>query len=276
MPDSDLIYEKRDHVAYLTLNRPEAMNSLSPDLHRLLSEAWVDFRDDPDSWIAIVTGAGSDRELSRQAFCAGNDLKATAPPPKVEGEPTPPPPSRAAGFFRASAGSLMRCLDIPKPIIAAVNGYALGGGMEMMLACDIRVASENATFGLTEAKIASLPGGGGTQRLPRQIPHAIAMYMLLTGERMNADEAYRVGLISKVVPPDKLMEEADRIADILKNNGPLSLRAIKQSAMKGLDNTLDQGLLLEQHYFNLLVDTEDRAEGRRAFGEKRTPEYQGR
>lgn len=273
MSDDDLIYEKRDHVAYFTLNRPQAMNSLSPDLHRLLGEAWVDFRDDADSWIAIITGAPSDRELPRQAFCAGNDLMATQPRPRAEGEP---PPSRAAGFFQAGRGSIMRGLDLWKPVIAAVNGYALGGGLEMMLACDIRVASEHATFGLTEARIASLPGGGGTQRLPRQIPHAIAMYMLLTGERIDAEEAYRVGLISKVVPPDKLMEEADRVADILKANGPLSLRAIKQSALKGLDGSLDQGLLLEQHYFNLLVDTEDRAEGRRAFAEKRTPEYQGR
>jgi enoyl-CoA hydratase/carnithine racemase len=269
----ELLYEKRDHVAYLTLNRPEAMNAFDPVLSRLLGEAWLDFRDDPELWVAIVTGAKSDRELSRQAFCAGNDLKASAPRPRPEGEP---PPSRAASFFQTGRGSIMRGLEIWKPIIAAVNGYALGGGLEMMLACDIRIASENATFGLTEARIASLPGGGGTQRLPRQIPYAIAMYMLLTGERMSAEEAYRVGLISKVVPPDQLMDEAEHIAGILKSNGPLSLRAIKQAAVKGLDGSLDSGLLLEQHYFNLLFDTEDRAEGRIAFGQKRQPEYQGR
>lgn len=269
----ELIYEKRDHVAYLTLNRPEAMNAFDPALSAQLSEAWIDFRDDPESWIAIVTGAASDREVTRQAFCAGNDLKASMPRPRAEGEP---PPSRAASFFRSGQGSLMRGLEIWKPIIAAVNGYALGGGLELMLACDIRIASEHAQFGLTEARIASLPGAGGTQRLPRQIPHAIAMYMLLTGERIDAEEAYRVGLISKVVPHDELMPEAERIADILRRNGPLSLRAIKQSALKGLDMPLEGGLLLEQHEFNLLVDTEDRAEGRRAFAERRDPEYKGR
>lgn len=269
----ELIYEKRDHVAYLTLNRPEAMNAFDPALSSQLSQAWVDFRDDPDAWIAIVTGAASDRPPERQAFCAGNDLKASAPRPRAEGEP---PPSRAANFFRTSQGSLMRGLEIWKPVIAAVNGYALGGGMELMLATDIRIASEHATFGLTEARIASLPGAGGTQRLPRQIPYALAMYMLLTGERIDAQEAYRVGLVSKVVPHGEVMDEAERVASILKKNGPLSLRAIKQSAVKGLDMPLESGLLLESHYFNLLMDTEDRAEGRRAFGEKRDPEYQGR
>jgi E-phenylitaconyl-CoA hydratase len=269
----ELIYEKRDRVAYLTLNRPEAMNAFDPALSGQLAEAWVDFRDDAETWIAIVTGAASDREPQRQAFCAGNDLKASAPRPRAEGQP---PPSRAASFLQSGRGSLMRGLEIWKPIIAAVNGYALGGGLELMLACDIRIASEHATFGLTEARIASLPGAGGTQRLPRQIPHAIAMYMLLTGERIDAQEAYRIGLVSKVVPHDGVMEEAERIAGILKQNGPLSLRAIKQAALKGLDLPLDAGLLLEQHYFSLLMDTEDRAEGRRAFAEKRAPEYRGR
>jgi E-phenylitaconyl-CoA hydratase len=269
----DLIYEKRDHVAYVTLNRPEAMNAFDPSLSHALSEAWVDFRDDADLWVAIVTGAPSDRPPERQAFCAGNDLKASAPRPRAEGEP---PPSKAANFFRTGAPSLMRGLEIWKPIIAAVNGYALGGGLELMLACDIRFASEHAQFGLTEARIASLPGAGGTQRLPRQIPYALAMYMLLTGERIDAQEAFRAGLVSRVVPHDHLMEEAERVANILKHNGPLSLRAIKQAAVKGLEMPLDAGLLLEQHLFNLLVDSEDRAEGRRAFGEKREPRYQGR
>lgn len=270
----DLLYEKRDHVAYITLNRPEAMNAMSGELTRLLHESLVDFRDDPDMRVAILTGAASDREPSRQAFCAGNDLKATAFTPPAPGERGP---SKAANFLGSSGRpSLMRGLEVWKPIIAAVNGYCLAGGFEMMLSTDIRIASEYATFGLTEAKIGSLPGAGGTQRLPRQIPYAIAMYMLLTGERMDAQEAYRVGLVSKVVPHDQLMDEAERVAGILKKNGPLSVKAIKQAAVKGLEVTLDQGLYIEQHLFNLLSDSEDRAEGRRAFAEKRDPEYQGR
>lgn len=270
---ADLLYEKRDHVAYITLNRPEAMNAMSAELNRLMADALVDFRDDDDARVLVITGAPSDREPQRQAFCAGNDLRATAPQPRDPGQP---PPSRAASFLQSSRGlSLMRGADIWKPVIAAVNGYALGGGMELMLACDIRIASEHAQFGLTEARIGSLPGAGGTQRLPRQIPHAIAMYMLLTGERVDAQEAYRIGLVSKVVPHDELMAEATRVAQVIAANGPLSVRAIKQAAVRGLEMSLDGGLLLEQHYFNLLMDTQDRAEGRRAFAEKRTPEFKG-
>lgn len=269
----ELIYEKRDHVAYLTMNRPQAMNSLSPALSQQLGEAWADFASDDESWIAIITGAPSDRPPERQAFCAGNDLIASQPPKLAEGER---PPSRAASQLRPGRASMMKGMQIWKPIIAAVNGYALGGGMEMMLNCDIRIASEHAQLGLTEARIGSLPGGGGTQRLPRQIAYAHAMYMLMTAERISAEEAYRIGLISKVVPHDELMDEAERVADIMKQNGPLAMQAIKQAAIRGLEMPLESGLNLESHFYNVLVDTEDRTEGRRAFAEKRNPEYHAR
>ncbi len=269
----ELIYEKRDHVAYLTLNRPQAMNSLNSALSQQLSDAWADFATDDESWIAILTGAASDREPQRQAFCAGADLIASQPPRLAEGER---PAGRAAQQLKPGRSSLTRGQQIWKPIIAAVNGYALGGGLEMMLACDIRIASEHAQFGLTEARIGSLPGGGGTQRLPRQIAYAHAMYMLMTAERIPAEEAYRIGLISKVVPHDEVLDEAERVAGIMKKNGPLAMQAIKQSAIRGQEMPLESGLNLESHFFNLLVDTEDRAEGRRAFAEKRDPEYHAR
>ncbi len=269
----ELIFEKRGHVAYLTLNRPQAMNAFNPALSRQLSEAWVDFSSDDDSWMAILTGAPSEREPERQAFCAGNDLMASQPPKLAEGERAP---SRAASQLRPEGHSLLKGLSVWKPIIAAVNGYALGGGLEIMLACDIRIASEYAQLGLTEARIGSLPGGGGTQRLPRQIAYAHAMYMLMTAERISAEEAYRIGLVSKVVPHDELMDEAERVASIMMRNGPLAMQAIKQAAIRGQEMPLEAGLHLESHFYNLLVDTEDRTEGRRAFAEKRAPRYQAR
>jgi len=259
-----LIYEKRNRIAYLTLNRPEAMNALDPQTNEELAQAWADFRDDPDTWVAIITGAGD------RAFCAGADLKATALHTQAQ------PPSFAQMFFSAPRPSLMRGLELPKPVIAAVNGYALGGGMEMMLACDIRVAAEHATFGLTEARIGSIPGGGGTQRLPRQIPYAVAMYMLLTAERISAQDAMSYGLINKVVPLANLMEEAEAIAGKITQNAPLSVRAIKTAVQKGLDVPLDRGLLIEQQLFGMLFASEDRIEGRKAFAEKRPPQYKGR
>ncbi|HWO93748.1 MAG TPA: enoyl-CoA hydratase-related protein [Dehalococcoidia bacterium] len=262
-----LIYEKRNHIAYLTLNRPESMNALDPQTNEELADAWADFRDDPEAWVAIITGAGD------RAFCAGADLKATAlHTPQAQAAP----PSFAQMFFSTPRPSLMRGLELAKPVICAVNGYALGGGMEMMLACDIRIAAEHATFGLTEARIGSIPGGGGTQRLPRQIPYALAMYMLLTAERITAEEALRFGLINKVVPLDKLMEEAEAVAEKIAANAPLSVRGIKTAVQRGLDVPLQHGLLIEQQIFGMLFNSEDRIEGRRAFAEKRPPHYKGR
>lgn len=157
-----------------------------------------------------------------------------------------------------------------------MNGVAIAGGLELMLACDLRIASSNATFALAEVKWGLIPGAGGTQRLPRCIPMARALELILTGEPIDAQEAYRVGLINKVVSPDSLMAEAKRLADLLLTRGPLALRAAKEAVYRGLDVSMEEGLRLELQLFDHLFETEDAAEGRRAFAERRVPQFRGR
>jgi len=261
-PDSDekVIYEIRDRVAYVTINRPHAYNACDFETYDRLAEVWADFAHNDDAWVAILTGAGD------KAFCAGSDIKqnfTSAPEP-------------ADAFAAAGRGDLMRGLEIWKPIIAAVNGHCNGGGLEQALGCDFRVASENAQFGLGEVLLGLLPGGGGTQRLPRTIPLGHALWMLYTGERIDAHEAHRLGLVNKVVPLGDLMGTAEEMARKLLDAGPLAVRAIKQAAMQGLSLPLEEGLRLESHLFRLLATTEDSVEGTRAFAEKRSPQWKGR
>jgi E-phenylitaconyl-CoA hydratase len=255
-----VIYEKKDNIAYLTLNRPEAMNSLDPETQKELEEIFNDFEQDDSLRVAILTGAGE------KAFCTGSDLKKTMPPST----------SVAETYFQPGTKSLTRDLKLSKPIICAINGYALAGGMELAMACDIRIASENASFGLTEAKIGSIPGAGGTQRLPRLIPLGYAMKLLLTGDRISAAEAHRLGIVTDIVPQNELMSTAEEIARKIANNAPLSVRMIKKAVLEGLERPLDEGLQLERFLFNMLRDTEDRIEGRKAFAEKRSPVFKGR
>ena len=255
-----LIYEKKDHIAYITINRPEAMNAMDPETYEELSKAWIDVRDDPDVWVAIITGAGD------KAFSAGADLR------KTIGRPI-----EAWHFWQTQEEQILnRGLEVWKPIIAAVNGYCLAGGMTLLLATDIRVAAEHATFGLSEVSRGILPGNGGTQRTIQQLPYPIAMYFLLTGERMNAEEALRVGLINKVVPLPELMPEAERLARRICENAPLAVRAIKELAIRGQYLPIEYGLRLEQAIQRALAATEDAKEGPRAFAEKRRPRYSGR
>lgn len=221
---------------------------------------WQDFAVNDDAWIAILTGAGD------KAFCAGSDIK--------QNFSTKPEPAEA--FAGGGRPDLMRGLDVWKPIIAAVNGHCNGGGLEMALGCDIRVASENAQFGLGESKLGLLPGGGGTQRLTRTIPLGDALWMLYSGERIDAAEAYRVGLVNRVVPQAELMDTAEAMARKILEAGPLAVRAIKQAAIKGLSMPLEDGLRLESTLFRLLAMTEDSVEGTRAFAEKRPPEWKAR
>ena len=179
-----LIYEKKGKIAYITLNRPEVMNAMDPEMYQALSEAWVDVRDDPDVWCAIITGAGD------RAFTAGADLKKTIPREQEKWR-----------FWQTQDEQILnRGLEVWKPVIAAVNGYCLAGGMTLLLATDLRVAAENAQFGLSEVKRGILPGNGGTQRTLRQLPYPVAMWLLLSGERLTAQEAYQYGLVNKVVP----------------------------------------------------------------------------
>ncbi len=255
-----VIYEIRDKVAFITINRPQAYNACDQPTYDRLAEVWRDFADNDDAWVAILTGAGE------KAFCAGSDIKLNFN--------TQPEPGDA--FNADNRGDLMRGLNIWKPIIAAVNGHCNGGGFEMALGCDIRVASENAQFGLGEVLLGLLPGGGGTQRLPRAIPLGDALWMLYTGERIDAAEAHRLGLVNRVVPQAELMATAEAMARKILEAGPLAVRAIKQAALKGLSMPLDDGLQLESNLFRLLQMTEDSSEGTSAFAEKRAPEWKAR
>ena len=250
-----VLYEKNGKIATITLNRPDAFNSVNPDLVQEFSDTMIKFRDDPDVLVGIITGAG------KKAFCAGADIKTMIP--KLADRKYILPPL------------IMRGLNIWKPMIAAINGMALGGGMEIVLSCDIRIAAENATFGQPEVKWAFTPGWGGTQRLPRLVPLAKAAELILMGNTIDANEAYRIGLVNKIVPQDELMKTAQEWAARICENGPLAVRAAKEAMLRGLNMNLEDGLYLEKSLFDGTLTTEDAKEGVRAFGEKRKPQYKG-
>ena len=250
-----------DYVATIVLNRPEAMNSVDPEMRAMLHKTWDRIRDDDDIRVAVVTGAGD------RAFCTGSDLKKTLPTSETAAQQL---------FGSSTAGSLIANLRTDKPMIAAVNGYAMGGGMELALACDIRICSENAQFALSEVKVGSMPGAGGSVRLPRYIGRSDAMLMLLTGARTDAAEAHRIGLVSKVLPQADLLPEALNIARAIAANAPLSVRAVKRMVREGEDMPQDHAIDTERALFGLLYNSEDRIEGRKAFAEKRKPQFKGR
>jgi E-phenylitaconyl-CoA hydratase len=256
-----LLYEVREAIAIVTLNRPEAMNSIDPQTRGELRDAWQRAAQDDAVRCVVLTGAGD------KAFCTGSDLKKTMPPQES--------PAQLA-FGQAQPLHLLAGMDMDKPILCAVNGYAMGGGMELALACDIRIASETAQFALSEVRIGSIPGAGGTQTLPRLIGRSDAMLMLLTGDRIDAQEALRTGLVSRVVPPAQLLETTLAIASRIAQNAPLSVRAVKRLVRDGSSLPLAQAMAMESYVFGMLRDTEDRLEGRRAFQEKRPPVYRGR
>lgn len=249
-------YEKREHIVIMTIDRPEALNALDPETLQGFSEACINFRDDGELWVAIITGAGE------KAFCVGSDLK-KAMPKIVDGSYTPPP-------------SIRRGLTIYKPFIAAINGIATGGGLELALACDLRITVEEATFSAGEARWSLMPGMGGTQRLPRIIGAAKAMELMFMATSINANEAQRIGLVNKVVPRGELMSTAIGWAETICQNGPLAIRAIKKAILCGLDSTIEQGLEFEELIMKNLFASEDSKEGLKAFMEKRKPAYKGR
>jgi len=247
-------YEKEGRIAIMTINRPEALNALNMDVRRELNEAMIDFRDDPELWVAIITGAGD------RAFSAGADIKEFRP-----------------GAIEEPKGVEIVSPDqIWKPFIAAINGYALGGGLELAMTCDIRIAAEHARLGQPEINIGFMPGAGGTQRLPRFVPRAMAAEILLTGQRIEAQEAYRIGLVNKVVPLDQLMPTAKQYAETICQAGPLGVRATKEAMIRGYNMTLQEGLKLERELVNRVRSTEDFMEGARAFAEKRPPDYKAK
>ena len=252
---SEIIYEVQDRIRIITLNRPKKMNALTLDGERELSERLVEFRDDPEAWVLVITGAG-------KAFSAGLDLSKAK--------------ERVAMTGRSPTLIGPDGLEIWKPIIAAINGYAVGGGCEMALACDIRIAGEDARIGLPEVKRAWIPGAGGIQRLQRMIPHGWAMQMLLTGDWVGAEQAEKIGLVQKVVPNQELLSEAVGLAERICKNGPLAVRAVKEAAVRGADLPLRAGMVQDKLISFRNRQTEDAKEGPRAFVEKRKPEYKGK
>jgi len=256
-----VLYEAADRVATITLNRPEALNSLDPESLFELNDAFQRANAEAEVRVVILTGTGG------KAFCTGSDLKKTMPPKESFAELTFGRPKWLYPF----AG-----MEIDKPTICAVNGYALAGGMELALACDIRIASTNAQFGQSEVRVGSIPAAGGTQRLPRTIGRSDAMLMMLTGNSISAEEALRIGLVSRIVPPGDLIAVAREIALRIAENAPLAVRAVKRLVGDGMDMPLFAAIQAEQFALGLLRDSEDRLEGRRAFQEKRKPNYQGR
>jgi len=250
-------YEKRDHIATVTINRPEVMNALHPPANEELSGVWDDVAADPDVWVAILTGAGE------RAFSAGNDLKWTA----QHGVPRMP----KGGF-----GGLVARDDLWKPLIAAVNGVALGGGLEIALACDLIVAADHARLGLPEPRVGLMAAAGGVHRLPRHVPLKLAMGMILTGRHVPAAEAARIGLVNEVVPQAELIATAERWAREMIDCSPLSVQASKQAALQGLGRPLAEAMAAHYPLVQRLFTSEDVVEGPRAFAEKRKPVWKGR
>jgi len=262
------VYEKKDHLAILTLNRPEAMNAMNAAMRKEMGDAFVDFRDDNDAWVLIITGAGP------RAFCAGMDLREMAAR-LAGGGPGPRPDQGGAGTEPARPASLMEGnIEIWKPVIAAINGVAVGGGLETALACDIRIAAESARMGMSEPKRGIIPGGGGMARLPRLAPLGAALEILLTGDLITAQEAYRVGLVNQVVPDSELMTAAAKMAERLMESAPLALRAIKETVMKTRHMPLEEAL--RARFGPNVTASEDAREGTAAFGQKRKPVWKGR
>lgn len=253
-------YEVADGIATITMNRPERLNALDAEAYAALSAAWQRARDDQDVRVVVVTGAGE------KSFTTGADLKSfVGNPPGLE------------EFWLTQKDQLLnRGLEFWKPVIAAVNGYCLGGGMTLLFATDLRIAATHATFSLAEVKRGILPANGGTQRVMRQLPHAVAMEMLLTGDSITAETAERWGLVNAVVPADRLMDTARDYARRVARNAPLALQAIKELALRSNDLDLVSGLRMEQTVSRLLKFTDDAVEGPAAFREKREPDFRGR
>ncbi|OZI77848.1 enoyl-CoA hydratase/isomerase family protein [Bordetella genomosp. 12] len=253
-------YEVQDAVATIVIDRPERRNALDHAHYEALSQAWCQVRDDPQVRAAIITGAGD------QAFCAGADLKSfvNAPPTLSE-------------LMLTQQGQLLnRGLEVWKPVVAAVNGYCLGGGMTLLLATDLRLCVPQARFGLTEVKRGAFPANGGTQRVARQLPHAIAMELLLLGDAFDAARAERWGIVNEVVPAAELMTVAQDYARRLAANAPLAVQAAKELAVRSRDLSLAEGLRMEQLFLRLLQGSEDVAEGVAAFAERRPAVFQGK
>src|SRR6476661_8025116 len=255
-----ILYAKKGAIAYVTLNRPKVLNALNKRTWEELRTAFEDARDDIAVRGVILTGAGD------KAFIAGADINELARVTAIEGE-------EASSFGQAVLNLIE---NLGKPVIAAVNGFALGGGCETAMACTIRIAVENAKFGQPEVKLGVIPGGGGTQRLPRLVGRGRALQLILTGEMISAQEAYRVGLVNEVVPAANLITRAETILKQIFSNAPLAVKYSLEAVNKGLETSQTEGLSLEASLFGLCAGTEDKKEGTQAFLQKRAAQFQGR
>jgi enoyl-CoA hydratase len=260
MTFSTLLYDLADGIARITINRPDKLNALNATVIAELDRAIAELERDPDVRGVVLTGAGP------KAFVAGADIAEIAAQGPLEGK------ARALEGQRVFR-RLERC---GKPVVAAVNGFALGGGCELAMACHLRVAAEGARFGQPEVKLGIGPGYGGTVRLPRLVGRGRALELLLTGQMIDAQEALRIGLVNRVVPMDRLLGESEQLLRAIVENGPLAVRACLEAVDAGLDVGLDEALLLEANLFGLLSGTADMKEGTAAFLARRKPEFQGR
>ncbi len=252
-------YTKEEKIALFRINRPEKLNVLNVQAMKELTEALLDFRENDDLWVGIITGSGTN------VMSAGIDIDDYLPMVRN---------TISAKWRRPTA--IMRGMDLWKPMIAACNGLTVGGGLELSLACDLMIAAENATFALPEVRLGICPGGGGIVRLPRMIPRRIATEMLFTGKAIDAQEAYRIGLVNKVVPPDDLMTEARAMAGAICESAPLAVRTAKEVMLRTQVMPLNEALKLEEDFQTYMLSTEDCEEGFKAFREKRKPRWKGK
>jgi len=256
----NVLYEKKDSIAYVTLNRPKVLNALNTPTWKDLRTVFEDSRDDTAVRGVILTGAGD------KAFIAGADISELAEVTAVEAE-------KSSSFGQAVLNLIE---NLGKPVVAAINGFALGGGCETAMACTVRVASENAKFGQPEVTLGLIPGGGGTQRLPRLVGKGRALQLILSGETINAREAYRIGLVNEVVQAGELIKRAEAILKKISTNAPIAVTYALEAVNRGMEMSQSEGLALEASYFGLCAATEDKKEGTSAFLEKRAPRFLGR
>jgi enoyl-CoA hydratase len=260
-PDQrNVLYERKGVIAYVTVNRPKVLNALDEKTWSDLHSAFQDARDDENVRGVILTGTGD------RAFIAGADISELAQLSAVEAEASSRRSQEVLDFIE----------DLGKPVVAAINGFALGGGCETAMACTIRIAVEHAKFGQPEVKLGLLPGGGGTQRLARLVGKGRALQLILTGGMIGADEAYRIGLVNEIVPGPELVARAEAILLEIAGNGPIAIRYALEATNKGMETNQSQGLALEASYFGLCAGTEDKKEGTAAFLEKRPARFRGR
>jgi enoyl-CoA hydratase len=266
---SHLLVERRDGILIVTLNRPAVRNALSPQMLVRLAETWRSYRSDDSLRCAILTGACD------EDFCAGGDLQRTMPLMTGARQPEDEWDRRLLADLTQFTDAILRGFELYKPVIAAVNGRALGGGTELTNACDLRIAAEHAIFGTPEAKVGLLPGGGSITRLPRQIPYARALEMLMVGDPFSAQEALAMGLLNYVVPKERLLERALELAAKLARNGPLAIRKIKEGLLRSSGLPLAEAYAIESEVSAAVMASKDAREGPRAFMEKRKPRFTG-